>query len=78
MIRVVHPGSQIPDPDPYFFTHAESWIPDPGVKKAPGPRSRIPNPGSQIPDPDQQHCAHREVSDSEEIQYRAFFRQKIL
>jgi hypothetical protein len=34
MIRVVHPGSQIPDPDPEFLP-----IPDPGVKKAPDPGS---------------------------------------
>jgi hypothetical protein len=30
MIKVVHPGSRIPDPDPDFLP-----IPDPGVKKAP-------------------------------------------
>jgi hypothetical protein len=30
MIRVVHSGSQIPDPDPDFLP-----IPDPGIKKAP-------------------------------------------
>jgi hypothetical protein len=29
----------IPDPDPDFLL-----IPDPGVKKAPDPRSRIPDP----------------------------------
>jgi hypothetical protein len=34
MIRVVHPGSQILDPDPEFLP-----IPDPGVKKAPDPGS---------------------------------------
>jgi hypothetical protein len=38
MIRVVHPGSQIPDPDADLLL---SQILDPGVKKA-------PNPGSQI------------------------------
>ncbi len=34
MIRVVHPGSRIPDPDADFLL-----IPDPGVKKAPDPGS---------------------------------------
>jgi hypothetical protein len=46
MIRVVHPGLFIPDPDPDFLPN-----PDPGVKKA-------PDPGSDrrwIPDPDPQH-----------------------
>ena len=38
MIRVVHPGSRIPDPDADFLP---SRIPDPGVKKAPNPGSRI-------------------------------------
>jgi hypothetical protein len=38
MIRVVHPGSLISDPDADFFP---SRIPDPGVKKAPNPGSRI-------------------------------------
>jgi hypothetical protein len=38
MIRVVHPGSRIPDPDADFLT---SRIPDPGVKKVPNPGSRI-------------------------------------
>jgi hypothetical protein len=38
MIRVVHPGCRIPDPDADFFP---SRIPDPGVKKHP-----IPDPGS--------------------------------
>jgi hypothetical protein len=38
MIRVVHPGSRIPDPDADFLP---SRIPDPGVKKHP-----IPDPGS--------------------------------
>jgi hypothetical protein len=36
MIRVVHPGSRIPDPDADFYP---SRIPDPGVKKAPDPGS---------------------------------------
>jgi hypothetical protein len=31
-----------PDSDPDFFTQSGTWIPDPGVKKA--------------PDPDPQHC----------------------
>ena len=39
MIRVVHPGSRIPDPDADFLP---SRIPDPGVKKHP-----IPDPGSK-------------------------------
>ncbi len=30
-------------------------IPDPGVKNAPDPGSRIPDPRSRIPDPDPQH-----------------------
>ncbi len=34
MIRVVHPGSRIPDPDADFLP-----IPDRGVKKAPDPGS---------------------------------------
>ncbi len=34
MIRDVHPGSRIPDPDADFLP---SRIPDPGVKKAPKP-----------------------------------------
>ncbi len=40
MIRVVHPGSRIPDPDADFFP---SRIPDPGSRgqKAPNPGSRI-------------------------------------
>ncbi len=38
MIRVVHPGSRIPDPDADFLP---SRIPDPGVKKVPNPGSRI-------------------------------------
>jgi hypothetical protein len=38
MIRVVHPGSRISDPDADFLP---SRIPDPGVKKAPNPGSRI-------------------------------------
>jgi hypothetical protein len=38
MIRVVHPGSRIPDPDADFLP---SRIPDPGVKKTPNPGSRI-------------------------------------
>ncbi len=46
MIRVVHPGSGTPNPDPDFLP-----IPDPGVKKAPDPESpiRIRNTGN---DPD--------------------------
>ncbi len=36
MIRVVHPGFWIPDPDADFLP---SRIPDPGVKKAPNPGS---------------------------------------
>ena len=36
MIRVVHPGSRIRDQDADFPP-----IPDPGVKKAPDPGSRI-------------------------------------
>ncbi len=43
MIRVVHSGSLI-----LILTFCPSWIPDPGVKKA-------PDPGSRIPDPDPQH-----------------------
>jgi hypothetical protein len=38
MIRVVHPGSRIPDPDADFLP---ARIPDPGVKKVPNPGSRI-------------------------------------
>jgi hypothetical protein len=38
MIRVVHPEFLIPDPDADFLP---SRIPDPGVKKAPNPGSRI-------------------------------------
>jgi hypothetical protein len=38
MIRVVHPGSRIPDPDADFLP---CRIPDPGVKKIPDPGSRI-------------------------------------
>ena len=38
-------SSRIPDPDADFLP---SRIPDPGVKEA-------PNPGSRIPDPDPQH-----------------------
>jgi hypothetical protein len=34
MIRVVHPGSRI-----RMLTFYPSWIPDPGVKKAPDPGS---------------------------------------
>jgi hypothetical protein len=34
MIRVVHPGSRI-----RMLTFYPSWIPDPGVKKAPNPGS---------------------------------------
>jgi hypothetical protein len=47
--RKYYPGcsSGIPDPDADFYLFQ---IPDPGVKKAPDPRSRIP-------DPDPQHCA---------------------
>ncbi len=45
MIRVVHPGSRIPDPgfripDP-DADFLPSRIPDPGVKKVPNPGSRI-------------------------------------
>jgi hypothetical protein len=40
MIRVVHPGSPIPDPDADFY---QSRIPDPGVKKGTGSRIRIRN-----------------------------------
>jgi hypothetical protein len=36
MIRVVHPGSRILDPDTDFLP---CRIPDPGVKKAPNPGS---------------------------------------
>jgi hypothetical protein len=39
------PGSEIRDPEK---TYSGSQIPDPGVKKAPDPGSRIPDPGSQI------------------------------
>jgi hypothetical protein len=38
MVRIVHPESRIPDPDPDFLP-----IPDSGVKKAPDPGSRIRN-----------------------------------
>jgi hypothetical protein len=38
MIRVVHPGSRILDPDTDFLP---CRIPDPGFKKAPNPGSRI-------------------------------------
>ncbi len=38
MIRVVHPGSRIVDPDADFLPFR---IPDPGVKNAPNPGSRI-------------------------------------
>ncbi len=38
MIRVVHPGSRILDPDTDFLP---CRIPDPGVKKAPNPGSWI-------------------------------------
>ncbi len=34
-------GSFILDPDPKYFIHSGSCIPDPGVKKAPDPRPRI-------------------------------------
>jgi hypothetical protein len=44
MIRVVHPESQIPDPDPELYP---TRIPDPGVK------------WHRIPDPDPQHCQNR-------------------
>jgi hypothetical protein len=37
-IRVWDPGSEIRDPEK---TYSGSRIPDPGVKKAPDPRSRI-------------------------------------
>jgi hypothetical protein len=46
--RIRDPRSGIRDPEK---THSGSRIPDPGVKKAPDPRSRIPDP-----DPDPQHC----------------------
>ncbi len=39
MIRVAHSGSRIPDPD-FFY---QSRIPDPEIKKAPDPGSRIPD-----------------------------------
>jgi hypothetical protein len=41
MIRDVHPGSQIPDPkyQIQILIFYPSRIPDPGVKKAPDPRS---------------------------------------
>jgi hypothetical protein len=42
MIRVVHPGSRIPDPDADFLP---SRIPDPGGQK--GTQSRIPDPDPQ-------------------------------
>ncbi len=45
MIRVVHPGSRIPDPDADFIP---SRIPDPGVKKVPNPGSRIRNTGIYV------------------------------
>jgi hypothetical protein len=38
MIQVIHPRSRIPDPDADFLP---SWIPDPGVKNALNPGSRI-------------------------------------
>ncbi len=38
MIRVVHPGSRI-----WILTFYPSRIPDPGVKKAPDPESRVRN-----------------------------------
>jgi hypothetical protein len=41
MILVVHPGSQIPDPDADFLP-----IPDPGSRGQKGTRSRILDPGS--------------------------------
>jgi hypothetical protein len=44
MIWVVHPGSRIPDPEADFLP---SRIPDPGVKKAPNPGSRIRNTAVQ-------------------------------
>jgi hypothetical protein len=37
-------SSRIPDPDADFLP---SRIPDPGIKKAPKPRSRIPDPDPQ-------------------------------
>ena len=46
MIRVVHPGSRIPDPDADFLP---SRIPDSGSRGQKGTQSRIP-------DPDPQHC----------------------
>jgi hypothetical protein len=50
------PGSEIRDPGSGIRdsekTYSGSRIPDPGVKKAPDPRSRIP-------DPDPQHWLHR-------------------
>jgi hypothetical protein len=42
MIRVVHSGSRILDPDADFLP---SRIPDPGFMKAPDPGSRIRNTG---------------------------------
>jgi hypothetical protein len=44
MIRVIHPGSWIPDPDPDFLP-----IPDPGSRGQKGT-------GSRLPGPDPQHC----------------------
>jgi hypothetical protein len=43
MIRVVHPGSRIPDPDADFLP---SRIPDPGSRGQKGTQSRIPDLGS--------------------------------
>jgi hypothetical protein len=43
MIRVVHPGSRIPDPDADFLP---SRIPYPGSRGQKGTQSQIPDPGS--------------------------------
>jgi hypothetical protein len=49
----------MPDPDADFLP---SRIPDPGVKKAPNPGSRI-----RIPDPDPQHCRIHSGNDKDKI-----------
>jgi hypothetical protein len=47
MIRVVHPGDRIPDPDPDFLPILYPVLRIRDVY----PGSRIPDPGSRIPDP---------------------------
>ena len=61
MIRVVHSGSASRN---RILTFYPSWIPDPGVKKAPDPGSSV-SKRHQIPDPEPQHfftiCPSREA-----------------